>query len=311
MWAALEGSILLWALVLAGYLAVVAHHFRDRATDPLVGWALVTGFVVAAFFFGLMLGPANPFQHVAGAIPLDGPGPNPLLQNHPLMAFHPPMLYLGYVGFTVPFAFAVAALVTGRRRRGLAGRDPPLDAVRVGLPHRRHRARRVVVLRGARVGRLLGLGPGGERVVPAVAHRHRLPALGDGAGAAGDAAGLEPVAAAGDVLASPSSARSSPARACSTRCTPSPSRRSAPPSSAFFGVVRRRRRSGSSAGGATSCARPAPSTRPCRARAPSSPTTCCSPRFAFVVLLGTVFPLVLEAVNGDAHLGRAARTSTA
>jgi cytochrome c-type biogenesis protein CcmF len=51
-------------------------------------------------------------------VPSDGPGPNPLLQNHPLMAFHPPMLYLGYVGFTVPFAFAVAALVTGRLGEG-------------------------------------------------------------------------------------------------------------------------------------------------------------------------------------------------
>ena len=48
----------------------------------------------------------------------DGPGPNPLLQNHPLMAFHPPMLYLGYVGFTVPFAFAIAALATGRLDEG-------------------------------------------------------------------------------------------------------------------------------------------------------------------------------------------------
>jgi cytochrome c-type biogenesis protein CcmF len=118
MWAALEGSILLWGLVLAGYLAVVAHKFRNRAADPVVSWALVTGFVVTAFFFGLMLTVAQPFQHVAGAVPLDGPGPNPLLQNHPLMAFHPPMLYLGYVGFTVPFAFAVAALATGRIGEG-------------------------------------------------------------------------------------------------------------------------------------------------------------------------------------------------
>ena len=114
LWGALEGSILLWALVLAGYLAVMAHHFRHRATDPLVAWATITVLLVAVFFFGLMLGPANPFRAVAGAIPADGTGPNPLLQNHPLMAFHPPILYLGYVGFTIPFAFAVAALITGR-----------------------------------------------------------------------------------------------------------------------------------------------------------------------------------------------------
>jgi cytochrome c-type biogenesis protein CcmF len=117
LWAALEGSILLWALVLGGYLAFMARRFRDRSTDPLVAWATITGLVVALFFFGLMLGPANPFRTLATA-PLDGRGPNPLLQNHPLMAFHPPMLYLGYVGFTVPFAFAIAALVTGRFGEG-------------------------------------------------------------------------------------------------------------------------------------------------------------------------------------------------
>jgi cytochrome c-type biogenesis protein CcmF len=118
MWSALEGSILLWALVLAGYIAVMARHFRDRATDPIVAWATLVALGVAAFFFGLMAGPSNPFRLVAGAIPLDGPGPNPLLQNHPLVAFHPPMLYLGYVGFTIPFAFALAALITGRLGEG-------------------------------------------------------------------------------------------------------------------------------------------------------------------------------------------------
>src|SRR3954462_6842810 len=76
MWSALEGSILLWALVLAGYLAVMVRHFRDRVADPLVGWATLTVFVVTAFFFLLMVGPANPFRLVAGATPLDGPGPN-------------------------------------------------------------------------------------------------------------------------------------------------------------------------------------------------------------------------------------------
>jgi cytochrome c-type biogenesis protein CcmF len=117
LWAALEGSILLWTLVLGGYLAFTAHKFRNRATDPLVAWALLVGLVVALFFFVLTLGPANPFKTLATA-PADGRGPNPLLQNHPLMAFHPPMLYLGYVGFTVPFSFAIASLVTGRFGEG-------------------------------------------------------------------------------------------------------------------------------------------------------------------------------------------------
>lgn len=117
LWANLEGSILLWLLVLGGYLAFAAHKFRSRATDPLVAWALIVGLCVALFFFMLTLGPANPFSTLAHA-PADGRGPNALLQNHPLMAFHPPMLYLGYVGFTIPFAFAVAALITGRFGEG-------------------------------------------------------------------------------------------------------------------------------------------------------------------------------------------------
>ena len=117
LWSALEGSILLWSLILAGYIVAVMWKFRARLTDPLVAWAMLTMFVVSLFFFTLMMGPANPFRTLAN-VPTDGPGPNPLLQNHPLMAFHPPMLYLGYVGFTVPFAFAIAALVTGRLGEG-------------------------------------------------------------------------------------------------------------------------------------------------------------------------------------------------
>jgi cytochrome c-type biogenesis protein CcmF len=118
LWAALEGSILLWAFILGGYLAFTAHKFRARATDPVVAWATIVGLLVALFFFILMLGPANPFKEVTGTVPLDGRGPNALLQNNPLMAFHPPILYLGYVGFTIPFSFAIASLITGRFGEG-------------------------------------------------------------------------------------------------------------------------------------------------------------------------------------------------
>jgi cytochrome c-type biogenesis protein CcmF len=118
MWSNLSGSILLWGLVLAGYLAAVAVHFRARVLDPLVAWATAIGYVVAAFFFGLMMTVSNPFATVHGTPPTDGPGPDPLLQNHILVAFHPPLLYLGLVGFTVPFSFACASLITGRVGEG-------------------------------------------------------------------------------------------------------------------------------------------------------------------------------------------------
>jgi len=117
-WGALEGSILLWSLALSVYVAFTTWHFRGRATDPVVAWATLVQLLVLCFFFALMLFPANPFKLTHGTIPLDGQGPNPLLQNHPLVAFHPPMLYAGYVGFTIPFSFAISALVTGRFGEG-------------------------------------------------------------------------------------------------------------------------------------------------------------------------------------------------
>ncbi len=117
-WSSLEGSLLLWVLILAGYLAAVVVKFRQRLTDPLLGWAVVVMLGVSAFFFALLVGPANPFVAVEVPAGFEGPGPNPLLQNHLLMAIHPPLLYLGYVGFTVPFAFAIAALITGRVGEG-------------------------------------------------------------------------------------------------------------------------------------------------------------------------------------------------
>jgi cytochrome c-type biogenesis protein CcmF len=119
VWSALEGSILLWLLLLAIYLAIVMRRYRARMADPMVAWALAVMFIVTAFFFFLALGPTDAFR--AGGTPDFAQcckGPNPLLQNHVLVLFHPPILYLGYVGFTVPFAFAIAALVTGRVGEG-------------------------------------------------------------------------------------------------------------------------------------------------------------------------------------------------
>jgi cytochrome c-type biogenesis protein CcmF len=112
LWSADEGSLLLWNLILAGYIAAVAIRFRKRRPETLP-WALGTMFGVSVFYLILVLGPTTPFGTLSRA-PADGTGPLPLLQNHPLMAIHPPMLYLGFIGMTVPFAFAIAALLTGR-----------------------------------------------------------------------------------------------------------------------------------------------------------------------------------------------------
>jgi cytochrome c-type biogenesis protein CcmF len=114
MWSDLAGSILLWALVLSGYLGAMWIRFRKRADEPSVLWAKLVGYVIAAFFFGLMLTVSDPFARVHGAVPTQGPGPDPLLQDRLLVAFHPPFLYVGLVGFTVPFCLAIASLVTGR-----------------------------------------------------------------------------------------------------------------------------------------------------------------------------------------------------
>ncbi|HZD79531.1 MAG TPA: cytochrome c-type biogenesis CcmF C-terminal domain-containing protein [Actinomycetota bacterium] len=112
LWSADEGSLLLWNLILAAFVAAVAFRFRrDRpASFP---YALATLHVVQVFYLVLVVGPASPFTQLASP-PTDGRGPLPLLQNHPLMAAHPPMLYLGFIGFTIPFAFAMGALISGR-----------------------------------------------------------------------------------------------------------------------------------------------------------------------------------------------------
>jgi cytochrome c-type biogenesis protein CcmF len=111
LWSALEGSILFWALILGIYVFAFAMiHRREHARYRSL--ALGTMLAVGVFFAFLIAGPANPFQSLA-QVPLDGPGPNPLLQNDYLLVIHPPFLYLGYVGMVVPFGVAVAALLRG------------------------------------------------------------------------------------------------------------------------------------------------------------------------------------------------------
>ena len=109
LWGSHEGSLYLWAWVLTLYTAIVAWHGRNRYADRLPVILAVQGWLTVGFF-GLILFLSNPFERLF-PVPADGHDLNPLLQD-PGMAFHPPMLYLGYVGYSVPFAFAIAALLT-------------------------------------------------------------------------------------------------------------------------------------------------------------------------------------------------------
>src|SRR5436190_4410416 len=112
LYAGQKGSLLFWGSVLSlfGSLAMVLTSRRHRALLPYVAGVVCT---VATFFISVMLfAQANPFHRLAYT-PLDGSGLNPQLQN-PGMVFHPPMLYLGYISITIPFAFALAALLSKR-----------------------------------------------------------------------------------------------------------------------------------------------------------------------------------------------------
>ncbi len=113
MWSSQEGSLLLWAWVLSVVSSAALYATRARLRE-IVPWATAVMMGVAAFFVGLMLfaPDVDPFATLS-PVPANGIGLTPLLQ-HPSMMIHPPMLYSGYVSLTVPFAFAVGALVTRR-----------------------------------------------------------------------------------------------------------------------------------------------------------------------------------------------------
>jgi cytochrome c-type biogenesis protein CcmF len=108
LWSGQEGSLLFWSLLLSAYGFVL--RLRHKTDSRLFAHASVIIAGVQIFFLLLMNFAANPFGIITGAVPADGAGLNPLLQ-YPEMVIHPPMLYLGYVGFTVPFAFALGALI--------------------------------------------------------------------------------------------------------------------------------------------------------------------------------------------------------
>src|SRR5688500_4766185 len=121
-WGGQAGSLLFWSLILACFSAVAIYSARGKSRD-LAPWACGTLAVINLFFIAVVCFKANPYDRLS-FVPADGRGMNPQLQN-PGMAIHPPNLYLGYVATTVPFAFAIAALITRR-----------LDAERLGAGRR-------------------------------------------------------------------------------------------------------------------------------------------------------------------------------
>jgi cytochrome c-type biogenesis protein CcmF len=111
-WGGLDGSLLFWVLVLAAFSALAVRVNQNRHRD-MIGYVAATIMVVQLFFLLLLVYVKNPFATFMTAPPADGQGLNPLLQNY-WMVIHPPALYVGYVAATIPFAFGVGALASGR-----------------------------------------------------------------------------------------------------------------------------------------------------------------------------------------------------
>ncbi|MCQ2031146.1 heme lyase CcmF/NrfE family subunit [Stutzerimonas zhaodongensis] len=112
VWGAHEGSLLLWAFILAGWTFAVAIFSRQLPEEMLARVLGVMGLISIGFLLFLIV-TSNPFERLLPQAPMDGRDLNPLLQDFGLIV-HPPMLYMGYVGFSVAFAFAIAALLGGR-----------------------------------------------------------------------------------------------------------------------------------------------------------------------------------------------------
>lgn len=111
LWGALEGSLLLWEWLLIIFSALVAWNYRNRLQE-FMPWVLMVFSVISAFFLCVIAFASNPFDPIF-PVPADGRGLNPLLEDANMLT-HPPLLYTGFVGLTVPYAFAMAALILGK-----------------------------------------------------------------------------------------------------------------------------------------------------------------------------------------------------
>ncbi len=112
MWGGQDGSLLFWVWVMSIWASIAVYQNRRKNRDVMPGTIAVMMWV-ALFFVTLLIFVANPFETFVGSAPTDGRGLNPLLQN-PYMVTHPPSLYLGYIGWTIPYCFAMGALIHGK-----------------------------------------------------------------------------------------------------------------------------------------------------------------------------------------------------
>ncbi len=111
LWGALEGSLLLWEWILIIFSGLVAWIYKERFRE-LMPWVLMIFSIISAFFLSVIAFASNPFETIF-PVPLDGSGLNPLLEDANMLT-HPPLLYTGFVALTVPYAFAMAAMIVGK-----------------------------------------------------------------------------------------------------------------------------------------------------------------------------------------------------
>ena len=188
VWGNHEGSMLLWVLILSLFGAFVAAFGANLPATLKAHVLAVQSWIACAFYLFILL-TSNPFLRLAQA-PIEGRDLNPILQDLGL-AIHPPLLYLGYVGFSISFSFAIAALIEGRIDAAWARWVRPWTLMAWMCADGRHRHGLLLGLLHARLGRLLVLGPGGERLADAMACRHRAAAFRRGDGKAQRAQGVD------------------------------------------------------------------------------------------------------------------------
>ena len=197
LWAGNDGSLLFWSWLILVFTALTILVNRNKNRE-LMPYVVATLSVVILFFTYMNYWVCNPYGMIAvesasGPVawaPPDGRGLNPLLQ-HPIMAIHPPILYIGYVSFVIPFAFCVAALWTRQLGAQWITSTRRWTLVLLVLPGNRAHPRRPMGLRRAGVGWVLGLGSGRERGLDALVDSYRVSALGHDPGTQGDAQDLE------------------------------------------------------------------------------------------------------------------------